>query len=340
MQPIELEAPYLHHRRKNTEPVFQEFDQAITELTAARTEWTPENDTRGRIRALADRVAELSADLAEVDDSDHELMTAEAIRNEFCVRLEATLKEIRFHAGQIVSDEEGVKPLRKRLTRALDDVAVYVKAFRSGTESRPQLTAAFESAKGFLAEFRVIAEQIDAWAPRMATEACDRALAQLREPLRTSPEPESEARPINPLRVKLSDALFELIDSMGLLSVNNAHVEGSLTERRAVIQRVRDLRRTFACDFAAELSDGEGTKLLEQLRSIQNDVARLRTLDGGTSGPLSRLISDTEPMMQRPLAKIRALLAPAMAQPATSSTKNLLGRIAESFGWGDEPEAA
>lgn len=337
MQTIELEAPYLHHRRQNTKPVFQELDQALSELTTARAEWTPENDTRSRIRTLADRVAELSADLAEVDDGDHELQTAEALRQEYCARLSGALQEVRKFSRMVASDEEGIAPLHKRLARTLADAEVYLTAFRNGTEARPQITAAFEAAKRLSEEFRVIDERLDRWAPKMAIAACDTALRQLSLPPRTTLEPEPKPRQFNHRRQQITDAIDVLRLHMGAVSLPGA--DEGMEQRQSVLQAVDGLRAYSGSDLFLPLNDSHVEEIRVRLSSIRRGLHALPSVPAIAVTPLRPMISDALRSYDLHLDKVEALL-PGTSKPESPRPTNLLDRARQVFGWGDEPEAA
>ena len=136
MAALALETPRAHHLQKNAEPVLQALDTAIEELQAARAAWSPTLDNRKAIDALSQKLVDLSSALLEVDGEDHELQIVEQLRKDYRTRLEVTLQEIRKFSRMIASDEEGIAPLHKRLTRVLADAETYVKALRTGNDAR------------------------------------------------------------------------------------------------------------------------------------------------------------------------------------------------------------
>lgn len=211
-------------------------------------------------------------------------------------RFEQFYQSIQIHVRQLLTFEEGSKPLLKRLRHAMGDLLLNVRLFTDTNLNEPAIATSIQAVKLAVSDLLILDSKLD-WSARNIQQACDAFARALQEKLPAKLSPPQDPGSINPKRMQLLDQVDELATRLTFLG---DYQHGGVEERRPAIALTLALRQAVCKDLTASLNDAATLIVMVQaVKSAVSDLALLQSKITHEAGHMLRAMPSVHQQIDR-----------------------------------------
>ena len=258
------------HLEKNAGPHLRAISAALTEISAAVKSFRGTHDNRRNILKGIASLMELGEALEGATDEDLTAKEAEAQLEQRRTLLLDQCRRINNATPHLFTEEEGTKPLRKRVAAKLLSLQTDLRISDLDPEFCESAARDAELVHGWISDILVIDERLDRWQPNMMLTGCTALAKTLRSAIPRTAEPLPAAQTVN---TKVQN-LLPYVDSLQQQLGGLGRTEHGGSERvEPILADVRQLRK----DLHSRLFEAvDFTEVRSRVVHIQAD---LRALD-------------------------------------------------------------